>query len=120
MMSTETIQLILTALGPLSLGASIILFRMFRNMLKSTVFGWASEFKNLFLAEINEKPEIFDPVIAKFMARLAQPGSQPKTMKIFGFPVPPGLVDMITQYAAKKFLPQLAEGAENASSSPFG
>lgn len=120
MVSTETIQLILTALGPLSFFLSYLLLKACRNIIRTYLGDVATDLKKTFLDDIVQHPEIFDPVVAKFVSRFAERPAGGKTMKIFGFPVPPELMSMISQYAAKKFLPELAEGGGNATSSPFG
>jgi hypothetical protein len=121
MLSIETIQLILTALGPVSFGLSWLILKACRNLIKSYLGSVATDLKEQFLDDIVQNPEIFDPVIAKFVGRFAErPAGGGRQLKIFGFPVPQPLVDMIMTQAAKKFLPGMVEGAENAASSPFG
>lgn len=122
MVASETIQLLLTALGPVSFGLSYILFRILRNMVKSTVFGWASEFKNAMFDEIVKNPEIFMPLVASFMKKFGQQtagGSGGGTFKVFGFPVPKEIMGQIMAYGARKLIPGVEE-AGNAAGSPFG
>ena len=120
MVSTETVQLILTALGPVSFGVSYLLLKACRKLIESYLGHVATDLKTVFLDDIVQHPEIFDPVIAKFVARFAEkPVGGGRQLKIFGFPVPPAIVDMISQYAAKKLLPELGGGG-NEAGSPFG
>lgn len=117
-MSTEEIQLVLTALGPLSLVTSIILFRMFRNMLKSTVFGWASEFKNELFDEITQHPELFMPFVQSFLKKFGSTSPGGKQFKIFGFPVPQAVTDQIFGMIANKGMKMLegeGTGAQQAN-----
>ena len=124
MVSTETIQLILTALGPLSFGISYLLLKACRKLILSYMGNVATDLKNTFLDDIVQHPEIFDPFIGKMLARFTTKGTGGQgSMNIMGFKIPPMLQPLVGKFmeaAAKKFLPEIAEGAENVASSPFG
>ena len=107
-----TLSNVLVALG--------IGFALFKNRLKSVFFDWASEFIDGFLAQIEKNPEIIEKIMLPIVVKLAkkfgvpEPGSNGKTMNVFGWKIPQEWVTGLVGGMMKK-------GAEKAiEASPFG
>lgn len=120
-MNTETIQLILTALGPVSFLTSIALFRIFRKMVQTMLLEMGNTLINAKINDILAHPEAFDPIIGKFLGRFTQKGSG-GSMNIMGFKVPPMLQPLVEGFmkkAADKLIGGVAGGNTAETSNTF-
>lgn len=98
-----------------------ILFLLGRNRIKNTIFGWISEYKNLFLDELNENPKIIEQIVTPALKSLAkqygvpEPGGRGSgTVNLFGLKLPRELLE----FGIRAIAPQAERRLIEAS--PFG